>query len=139
MRVLFSMMLLLSCVVGSIGLAAPPAKKTASLKSGYAYQLDTGDVVAIYSTDPKTGSHNCLLHVVQDIRKMNILSSIFSVAERMQSVPFEGTVRKTDRRRKDTACTANRKRGKDQPSPPWEEGRFCGGRLILGSRLSSIR
>jgi protein involved in polysaccharide export with SLBB domain len=65
MRVLFSRMLLLSCVVGSIGLAAPPAKKTDNLKPGYVYQLDTGDVVAIYSTDPKTGSHNCLLHVVQ--------------------------------------------------------------------------
>ena len=35
------------------------------MKPGYVYQLDTGDVVAIYSTNAKTGSQDCLLHVVQ--------------------------------------------------------------------------
>ncbi len=63
MRVFVSM--LLSCAVGSIIWAAPPAKEVDNLKAGYVYQLDTGDVVAIYSTNSKTGSKDCLLHAVQ--------------------------------------------------------------------------
>lgn len=68
MRVFVSTMLLLTCAVASMTWAESPespAKKATNLKPANVYQLDTGDVVAIYSTDSKTGSHNCLLHVVQ--------------------------------------------------------------------------
>ncbi len=65
MRVLVSMLLLLPCVVASIAWAAPPLKKAENPKPGYVYQLDTGDVVAINSTNAKTRTRDCILHVVQ--------------------------------------------------------------------------
>lgn len=65
MRVLVSMLLVLFCAVTSIDWSAPPATKADKLKPGRVYHLDTGDVVAICSTNANTGSQDCLLHVVQ--------------------------------------------------------------------------
>lgn len=65
MRVLVSMLLLLSCTIASISWAQTPTSKTDHLQPGNVYQLDTGDVVAIFSVDAKVGSRGCVLHAVQ--------------------------------------------------------------------------
>lgn len=65
MRVLASLSLVLFCAVASFAWAQAPTKETNQLKPRDVYKLDTGDVVAIFSEDPKDGARNCVLHVVQ--------------------------------------------------------------------------
>lgn len=65
MRVVVSMLLILSSAVASIAWAVPPVNKTQNLKTPDVYQLDTADVVALSSSNPVTGSQDCLLYVVQ--------------------------------------------------------------------------